>query len=190
MAQKRRKILVGITGASGMIFVRPFLRLISEKKAEVELHGVISDSGKKVLALEESLKPENLTEIERWFESDDFAAPPSSGSSGYDCMVILPCTMGTLGAIASGLSQNLIHRAADVMLKERKKLILCVRETPYNRTHLENMLKAHDAGAMVSPPMPGFYLKPKNLEEAVLTYCWRLADHIGVNVNTRKRWEG
>lgn len=189
MSKTKRKVLIGITGASGMIFVKPFLDLLKDEPT-ISVHGIISESGRQVLKYEADLETEDLDCVNQWFGIDNFAAPPSSGSSGYDCMVILPCTMGTLGAIASGLSQNLIHRAADVMLKERKKLILSVRETPLNRNHLNNMLKIHDAGAMIFPPMPSYYLKPQSLEEAALTYCWRLAEHIGIEVENRKRWEG
>jgi 4-hydroxy-3-polyprenylbenzoate decarboxylase len=103
-------------------------------------------------------------------------------------MVILPCSMGTLGAVSGGLSINLIHRCADVMLKERKKLVLCVRETPFNRTHLQNMLSAHDAGAVICPPMPGFYLRPSSLDEAATFFCWRLMDQLGIEISTRLRW--
>ncbi len=140
----KQKILIGITGASGMLFVKPFLEALST--LDVSVHGVISNSGVKVLMMEQGIGPAQLPGIEQWFDADDFAAPPSSGSSEYSSRVILPCTMGTLGTIACGMSINLIHRAADVMLKERRKLVLAVRETPFNRTHLENMLKVHDAG--------------------------------------------
>lgn len=186
---QRRKILLGITGASGMLFLQPFLDMLRQSDSNLVIHGICSQSGEKVLEHEEQLQPSDLKGISKWFAIDDFAAAPSSGSSRYDAMIVLPCTMGTLGAIAAGLSQNLIHRAADVMLKEKKKLILGVRETPLNRTHLKNMLSAHDAGAMIMPTMPGFYLKPKTLEEAAKTYCWRLADQLGVEISGRKRWE-
>ncbi len=185
-----QKILVAITGASGMLFVVPFLKILRSCVEKPVIHGIISESGVGVLQHEEGLQPAELPGIKKWFAIDDFSAPPSSGSSGYDAMVILPCTMGSLGAIAGGLSQNLIHRAADVMLKERKKLILAVRETPLNRNHLKNMLQVHDAGGIIMPPLPGFYLKPKTLEEAALTYCWRLTDHLGLTLKERRRWEG
>jgi 4-hydroxy-3-polyprenylbenzoate decarboxylase len=180
------KYLVAITGATGMLFLRPFLEILGEQN--IRVHGICSDSGRKVLAFEEGITPENLPVVSRWFDFDDFTAPPASGSSGYAGMVILPCTMGTLGAIASGLSMNLIHRAADVVLKERKKLILAIRETPFNRTHMQNMLQAHDAGAIICPPMPGFYLKPTTLAEAAQTFAWRLADQLGIEVQERKTW--
>ena len=103
-------------------------------------------------------------------------------------MVVLPCTMGPLAAIASGQSRNLIHRAADVMLKERRPLLLATRETPLNRIHLENMLRAHEAGATICPPLPSFYLHPENLEQAADTFSWRLADLLGIDIPGRPRW--
>jgi flavin prenyltransferase len=181
-----RKYLVAITGASGMLFLHPFLKVLDGHV----VHGICSEAGRKVLMFEEEKAPEDLPVVSRWFDVHDFTAPPASGSSGYDGMIILPCSMGTLAAIACGLSVNLIHRAADVLLKERKKLILAVRETPFNRNHLQNMLQAHDAGAIICPPMPGFYLKPQSLEEAAETYAWRLADQIGLEVAKRKSWGG
>ena len=180
------KYLVAITGASGMLFLQPFLRLLGEQGLVV--HGICSEAGREVLSFEEGLNPEDLPVVSQWFDLHDISAPPASGSSGYAGMVILPCSMGTLAAIACGLSINLIHRAGDVLLKERKKLILAVRETPFNRNHLQNMLKAHDAGAIICPPMPGFYLKPKTMTEAAETFAWRLADQIGLGGMSRKRW--
>ena len=182
----KKKVLLGITGASGMLFLKPFLQALST--LDITVHGVISNSGAKVLMMEQGIVPEELPAIEEWFDADDFAAPPSSGSSDYSSMVILPCTMGTLGTIACGMSINLIHRAADVMLKERRRLVLAVRETPFNRTHLENMLKVHDAGGIICPPMPSYYFKPTSLEDAALSFAWRLADQIGLDIPKRKRW--
>lgn len=184
--QRPRKLLLAITGASGMLFVRSFLDELST--IDVTVHGICSTSGRKVLQMEQQLVPEQLPVVSHWFQEDDFSAAPASGSSRYDAMVILPCTMGTLGAIAGGLSINLIHRAADVMLKERRRLVLAVRETPFNRTHLQNMLHVHDAGGVLCPPMPGFYMNPKTLEEAAQTYSWRLADQLGLDIPNRKRW--
>jgi 4-hydroxy-3-polyprenylbenzoate decarboxylase len=105
-------------------------------------------------------------------------------------MLILPCTMGSLGAIANGVAKNLIHRAADVILKERKTLLLAVRETPLNRIHLENMLKVHDAGAVLCPPMPSFYHHPASIEEMAGFIAGRLADLLGIEVSGMKRWQG
>ncbi len=181
-----KKILLAVTGASGMLYLRSFLQMLPT--LELEVHGICSPSGRKVLEMEQRISPEELPKVSRWFDHDDFAAAPASGSSDYSAMVVLPCSMGSLAAIAAGLSINLIHRAADVMLKERKRLVLVVRETPFNRTHLQNMLQAHDAGAVICPPMPGFYLNPTSLEEAADSYAWRLADQLGIEIVERKRW--
>lgn len=180
------KMVLGVTGASGMIFLRAFLEVLQE--TDVIVHGICSESGRKVLKMEEHCDCESLPLVSRWFDERDFSAAPSSGSSDYDSMVILPCSMGTLAAIAGGLSINLIHRAADVMLKERRRLVCAVRETPFNRTHLQNMLSVHDAGGVICPPFPGYYLKPATLEEAARTYCWRLADILGITLRNRVRW--
>ena len=169
-----------------MLFVRQFAAELAD--LDLEVHGICSASGRKVLQLEEGMSPHALPAVSHWFDENDFTSGPASGSSEYMGMVILPCSMGTLAAIAGGLSMNLIHRSADVMLKERRPLVLGVRETPLNRTHLENMLRAHDAGANICPPMPAYYLKPSTLEEAATTYAWRLADQLGVKIAKRQRW--
>ncbi|MHB8809397.1 MAG: UbiX family flavin prenyltransferase [Desulfobulbaceae bacterium] len=180
------RIILAITGATGMLYLKPLLDLLGERK--VTVHAVISDAGRQVLQLELDKQPEDLPNIERWFAIDDFTAPMASGSSLYDAMLILPCTTGTLGAIAAGYSGNLIHRAADVSLKERRPLLLAVRETPFNRTHLTNMLRLHEAGAIIFPPMPSFYQKPRDLEEMALNFAGRLCDQIGIHISGLKRW--
>lgn len=181
------KLLVAITGASGMLYLDAFLEQCRLHENLV-IHGICSEAGQKVLSMEKGITVDELPAVSRWFDIDDFTAPPASGSSDYDGMVVLPCSMGTLAAIAAGLSINLIHRSADVILKERKRLLLGVRETPLNRTHLENMLKAHDAGAIICPPMPSFYFKPKSMEEAATSFSWRMFDQLGLDVKDRKRW--
>lgn len=184
--QGDKKLLFAITGASGMLFVTSFLDVIAS--LEIVVHGICSASGRNVLKMEQGLCPEELPGVTRWFDPTDLSAPPASGSSDYSSMIVLPCTMGSLAAIAGGLSLNLIHRAADVMLKERRKVVLAVRETPFNRTHLKNMLAAHDAGAIICPTMPSYYLCPETLAEAAQTYSWRLADQLGFDISERKRW--
>jgi len=181
------KLLLGITGASGMLFVTAFLKALAA--AEVTVHGIISPSGRDVLQMEQGVCPEDLPLVSRWFAHDDLAAPAASGSSDYSAMVVVPCTMGSLAAIAGGLSINLIHRAADVILKERKRLVLAVRETPLNRTHLTNMLAVHDAGGVICPTMPSYYLKPETLQQAAESYSWRLADQLFIDIPNRKRWK-
>jgi 4-hydroxy-3-polyprenylbenzoate decarboxylase len=185
---KPRRIILGITGASGMLYIKPLLELLAGQSVEID--AVISDCGTKVLKIEQNLLPEELTGVTRWFDAADFTAPAASGSSCYDAMVILPCTTGTMGAIAAGFSGNLIHRAADVSLKERRPLILAVRETPLNRTHLTNMLALLDAGAVICPPMPSFYLKPKDLDAMARQFAGRICDQIGLHIPDLPRWQG
>ncbi|PHR28258.1 MAG: aromatic acid decarboxylase [Desulfotalea sp.] len=180
------KLLLGVTGASGMLFLKGFLKALSG--LDITVHGICSSAGEKVLSMEQSLVPQDLDGVSKWYDINDMAASPASGSSDYTSMLILPCTMGTLASIAGGMSINLIQRSADVMLKERKRLVLAVRETPLNRTHLLNMLAVHDAGAILCPTMPSYYLKPKSLEAAAETYAWRLADQLGIDIPNRKRW--
>ncbi len=182
------RILLAVTGATGMLYVPELLSLLAEQ--EVEVHGIISGSGRKVLKLELGLEDHTqLAGVSRWFAIDDFTAPVASGSSRYGAMVILPCTMGTLGGIAAGYSGNLIHRAADVTLKERRPLLLAVRETPLNRTHLRNMLSVQEAGAIICPPMPSFYMQPKSLQEMARHFAARICDQLGIDVQV-PRWSG
>ena len=185
----RKKIILAITGASGSLYAVQFLKLMQHLDAEI--HGIISDAGRLVLQHELGLTPDDLNEFRvQWHAKDDFGAPMSSGSSKFDAMLVLPCTMGTLGAIANGIAKNLVHRAADVMLKEKKPLLLAVRETPFNRIHMKNMLKVHDAGAVVCPPMPSFYHHPDSLEEMATFFAGRLADLLGFEIDGLKRWQG
>ena len=185
----KKKVILAITGASGSLYAVRFLKLM--QPAGVEVHAIISKAGCLVLQHELGIRPEDLQEyVTQWYAADDFAAPVSSGSSGFDAMLVLPCTMGTLGAIANGMAGNLIHRAADVILKEKKQLLLAVRETPLNRIHLENLLKVHDAGAIVCPPMPSFYHHPESLEEMATFFAGRLADLMGIRVAGLRRWQG
>jgi 4-hydroxy-3-polyprenylbenzoate decarboxylase len=185
-----QRLLLGITGATGMVYVPALLQLLAAQG--VEVHGIVSESGHQVLRLELGLEPDQLPLVSRWFAPDDFTAPPASGSAAYDAMVVLPCTVGSLAAIANGACLNLLHRCADVTLKERRPLLLAVRETPLNRTHLRNMLTAHDAGAILCPPMPSFYTRPRDIDEMALNYAARLCDLLGVAVSstTIKRWQG
>lgn len=185
----RKKIILAITGASGSLYAVQFLKLMQQ--VDVEIHGIISDAGRLVLHHELGITPDDLNQyVSQWHAKGDFTAPMSSGSSRFDAMLVLPCTMGTLGAIANGIVKNLVHRAADVMLKEKKPLLLAVRETPLNRIHMENMLKVYDAGAVVCPPMPSFYHHPENLEEMATFFGGRLADLLGFEIEGLKRWQG
>ena len=185
-----QRLLLGITGASGMLYVPVFLELLAA--AGVEVHGIVSEAGLQVLQFELGKTPEDLPQVSRWFAANDFAAPPASGSAQYDAMVVLPCTVGSLAAIAHGVCGNLLHRAADVTLKERRPLLLAVRETPLNRTHLRNMLAAHEAGAILCPPMPSFYQHPQSLNDLARQFAGRICDLLDVPValTTINRWQG
>ncbi len=185
--EKRWRIVVAVTGASGALYACKLLELAADM-ADVEVHGLISDAGRQVLAMETGLAPVDLPGVARWYEVDDFTAPMASGSALYDGMVIVPCTMGTLAAIAAGFSRNCIHRAADVMLKERRPLVLAVRETPLNRTHLENMLRVHDAGGIICPAMPAFYHQPADLDAMARQFAGRLLEQLGIPVPALCRW--
>lgn len=175
-----RRILLGITGATGMVYVPSLLELLARQR--VEVHGIVSEAGRKVLAFELGLAPEQLPLVSRWFGHDDFFAPPASGSARYDAMIVLPCSMGSLAAIASGYCANLLHRSADVMLKERRPLLLAVRETPINRTHLRNMLAANEAGALICPLMPSFYHHPRTIGDLTRHFAARLCDLLSIPV--------
>lgn len=183
-----KKIITAITGASGSLFALEFLRII--ENSDYEAHGIISEAGEKVLQLELGLTPQELPGVTKWFPRDSYTAPMASGSSQYHGMAVVTCTMGSLAAIANGNGRNLIHRAADVTLKERRPLLLATRETPLNKIHLENMLKAHNAGAIICPPMPALYNKPANLSEMARSFAERLADLLGIPIQNAKRWEG
>jgi 4-hydroxy-3-polyprenylbenzoate decarboxylase len=173
-----------------MLYVPALLELLAAE--QVEVHGILSEAGRKVLQIELGMTPEQLPQVSRWFASDDFTAPPASGSARYDAMVVLPCTVGSLAAIANGYCGNLLHRCADVTLKERRPLLLAVRETPLNRTHLKNMLAVHEAGAIICPPMPSFYTRPKGLDDIARNFAARICDLLGIAVTSVqiKRWQG
>lgn len=181
-----KKIVVAVTGASGMIYARELFTQL--RTMDVDVHAIISEAGEQVLQLELDMTKEAFADVTFW-GIKQFTAPMASGSAGFDGMVVVPCTMGTLGAIASGLSQNLIHRAADVMLKERRPLILSVRETPLNRTHIQNMLTAHDAGAIICPAMPSMYQMPETITDMARNYSARLLELLGLEVSYT-RWQG
>ncbi len=178
----KKALLVGITGASGSIYALSFLQRLHLIDHPVEV--IFSEVGKRVFQYETGVSVEEVSKlVRRVYEPHDFFSPPASGSSPYLGMVIIPCSMGTLSAIANGSSINLIHRAADVMLKEKKPLILVVRETPLNLIHLENMLKVAKAGGVIYPAMPSFYAKPKNLDELIVQFVERLIQFLFAEEN-------
>ncbi|MBS1629408.1 MAG: UbiX family flavin prenyltransferase [Bacteroidetes bacterium] len=171
------KIAVGITGASGSIYARQLLQHLKSTAAEV--HVVWSSNAKTVW--QQELGPEAAVEVPfKTWAPDDFFAPFASGSAGFDALILCPCSMGTLGRIASGSSNDLITRAADVMLKERKKLICVVRETPFNLVHLRNMTTVTEAGGIICPASPSFYSKPQNFSELADTVIHRVLQLAGL----------
>ncbi len=182
-----KRILVGVTGASGSLYALSLLKEL--KAAGVSAHLVATSCGKKVVEHELGLSFSEFSSLaERTFEEDDFFAPPASGSSDYDAMVVIPCSMGTLSAVARGSARNLLQRAADVMLKERRPLVLVVRETPLSSIHLRNMLELTEAGAVIYPAMPAFYNNPASLEDLVADFVKRLVKFLGIEVRGFKRW--
>ena len=185
----KKRIIVAITGASGTLFALEFLKLLSAQ--QVEVHGIISDAGRQVMQLELGQSPADLDQyMSRWHDVHDFTAPMASGSGQFDGMAVVPCTMGSLAAISNGISNNLIHRAADVLLKEKKTLVLAVRETPLSRIHLMNMLRVQAAGAIICPPMPALYHRPKSLQEMATIFASRLGSLLGIELAARHRWTG
>ena len=171
-----KKVAIAITGASGSIYAKVLLQKMHLLKEQIsELSVVMSDNAKQVWQTE--IGDDSYQQIEaRKFETNDFTAPFASGSAKYDALIIIPCSMGTLGRIASGISNDLITRAADVMLKERKKLICVIRDTPYNLVHIRNMETVTLAGGIICPASPSFYSKPQTLEQAAATVVDRVID--------------
>ena len=195
-----KNIVVGITGASGSIYG---LRLIEELlAAEMRVTVLLTNAGRQVLAFETGLeiaddKRQGLQQLKEYFKADgslryfalnDFFAPIASGSSSPDAVVICPCSMGTAGRIAAGLSDNLLERAADVALKEKRTLLLVPRETPFNQIHLENLLRLSKAGAQILPAMPGFYQQPETVADLVNFLVGKILDNLGIAHQLFKRW--
>ena len=164
----KRRIVVGISGASGSIYAKVLLDKLS-RSPEIEKLGVVMSTNAKQVWQEE-LGDSSFENIKAdFYEKRDFNAPFASGSARYDTMIIAPCSMGTMGRIAGGISDDLMTRAADVVLKERRKLILVIRETPYNLIHIENMRTITLAGGIICPASPSFYSKPADFEELAST---------------------
>lgn len=196
-----QKIAIGITGASGSIYA---VRLLEELlKQEVELHLVMSDAAKVVFATELDLTiPQDLTASKEFFykkfntdsqklkiyDAKDWFSPIASGSANINAMLIVPCSSGALSAIATGASNNLMERGADVCLKERRKLILLTRETPLNQIHLENMLKITQMGGIIMPASPGFYNNPKQIGDLIDFIVARILSQLGLDQKLVNAW--
>ena len=193
-----RNITLAVTGASGSIYAAEMLRALAADSRVDHINFVASENSLRVFAEELSLGGRNdLAEKLlgapsaklRQHAASDIGANIASGSYPTDAMIILPCSMGTLAAIANGLASNLIHRAADVCLKERRPLILCVRETPFNRIHLRNMQIASDAGATIFPAIPTLYTQPQSTTEMARNFVHRVLAHIGLPQPGAYQWK-
>jgi 4-hydroxy-3-polyprenylbenzoate decarboxylase len=182
------KILLSIGGASGSIYG---IRLLEElKKSKVEVHLIISSGAKKIIEHETSYKLQDLKKkADYYYENDNMFTGPASGTFKLDAMVICPCSMKTLSAVANGYGDTLTSRAASCQLKEERKLILAVRETPLDLPSIENMKKAKLAGATILPAMPGFYHKPKKIDDLVDFIVGKIIDQLNINHNLFKRWK-
>ncbi len=181
------EIVVGISGASGVQYGIRLLKVLADMK--IRTHLVISKSAKQIIQIETDYSPLEVEELaSEVYGEKDFTASIASGSHMFDGMIIAPCSMKTLGSIASGISDNLMTRAADVCLKEGRKLILITRETPLSRIHLENMLRAQQAGAVILPACPGFYSKPQTIEDLINIMAGRALDQMGIKNELYKRW--
>ena len=198
------ELTVAITGASGTTYAHRTLQLLAASGVVETINLILSSTAATVAQVEMgvNLKDPSAERLNNWlgletdsklirfWRLDNLAAKPSSGSNKQAGMIIVPCSMGTLGAIASGAGTNLIHRAADVCLKEGRKLVLVPRETPYNAIHLENMLRLSRAGARILPASPGFYHRPKTIGDLVEHLCFRILDQFDIPHSKKSQWTG
>ena len=198
------ELTVAITGASGSIYAHRTLIHLAASGTLERINLIMSESAQTVARVElgvdlrggeakkinEWLKLPEDSRLVQFHRLDNLAAKPASGSHVQAGMIVVPCSMGTLGAISSGACTNLIHRAADVTLKEGRKLVIVPRETPYNTIHLENMLRLARAGARILPASPAFYHRPQTIEEMVDHLVFRILDQFGVPHSTKTRWRG
>jgi 4-hydroxy-3-polyprenylbenzoate decarboxylase len=183
----KNKIVVAITGASGSIYAKLLLdKLILLKEQCLELAVVISNNAKTIWETELNNSDYKNYPL-HYYDKFDFSAPFASGSAQYNIMIVVPCSMGTLGRIAAGISDDLITRAADVILKERRKLILAIRDTPYNLIHIKNMETITLAGGIICPATPSFYSRPSTINEVAETVVHRIIDLAGLELNSF-RW--
>ncbi len=197
----KKTVVLGVTGASGAVFARRLLALLEADARVGRIHLVISGSGLKVMRAELELEvnesaaiPSALagrkTRKTEYLLDSDIGASIASGSYPVDGMTVVPCSTGCLAQIANGISSTLIERAADVCLKEGRKLVLAIRDTPFSRVHLENMLRAQAAGAVIFPIIPAFYHRPKTIDDLVDQFCFRVLAHLGLEQKNQFRWKG
>ena len=183
----KKRLIIGITGASGVIYGIEMLKELAKK--DLETHLIISDSGKKNITLETDYSVRDVESMaDKVYHNDDLTAPPASGSFVTSGMIISPCTIKTLSGIANSYSDNLLVRAADVTLKEKRKLVLVIRETPLHKGHLNLMTMAADMGAHILPPIPSFYHRPKTIEDIIHQSIGKVFDYFEIEHSLFKRW--
>ena len=196
-----KTIVLGVTGASGALFARRTVQMLEADPRVGRIHLVVSGSGLKVMREELQLDLGRSAVVASrlaggptpktiYLLDSDIGASIASGSYRVDGMVVVPCSTGCLAQISNGISSTLIERAADVCLKERRPLVLAVRDTPLSRVHLENMLRAHDAGARIFPIVPSFYHAPRSIDDLVTQFCCRMLAHLGLEQSEQFRWKG
>jgi 4-hydroxy-3-polyprenylbenzoate decarboxylase len=194
-------VTVGVTGASGAVLAQKTLAMLDADARVARIHLVVTETGQRLFAEELGISSGDAKQLParilgaaskkiEVLPNKDVGAAIASGSYEVDAMIVIPCSMGTLAAIANGISDDLIARAADVMLKESRKIVLCIRDTPFNRIHLENMLRAQQAGAVIMPAVPSFYHQPKTIDDLVTQYVCRVLAQIGLPQDEMYRWMG
>ena len=194
-------VTVGVTGASGAILAQKTLAMLDADSRVARIHLVVTETGQRLFAEELGISSGDIKQLParilgaaskkiEVLPNKDVGAAIASGSYEVDAMIVIPCSMGTLAAIANGISDDLVARAADVMLKESRKLVLCIRDTPFNRIHLENMLRAQQAGTAIMPAVPSFYHQPKTIDDLVTQYVCRVLAQIGLPQDEMYRWMG
>jgi len=196
-----KTVVIGVTGASGSVFARRTLQMLESDERVGKIHLVISGAGLKVLREELELNISKSASLPaalaggpapktEYLLDSDIGASIASGSYRVDGMIVIPCSTGCLAQVAHGISTTLIERAADVCLKEGRKLILAVRDTPFSRVHLRNMLQAQEAGAEIFPIIPAFYHRPRTIDDLVTQFCCRVLAHLGLDQAGQFRWKG
>jgi 4-hydroxy-3-polyprenylbenzoate decarboxylase len=200
-AEHGQIVTVGVTGASGAVLARKTLEMLDADSRVARIHLVVTETGQRLFAEELGISSGDAKQLParilgatpkkiELLPNKDVGASIASGSYEVDAMVVIPCSMGTLAAIANGISDDLVARSADVMLKESRKLVLCIRDTPFSRIHLENMLRAQQAGAVIMPAVPSYYHEPKTIDDLVTQYVCRVLAQIGLPQDAMYRWLG
>ena len=190
MVAAMRRIVIGISGSSGAIYGARLVEVLAEQ-AEVETHLIMSNAARATISYETDYSPDDIAALaDHVYDEKNIAAGPASGTFLTDGMIVAPCSMKTLSAIANSYTDNLITRAADVALKERRKLVLVVRETPLHLQHLRLMAQATETGAVILPPGPGFYIRPTTIDQLVDHTITKILDQFAIDAGLIERWEG